>query len=179
MRTQQYSKVEAIVAKYKTLASNAEKVKATEKEMQANSGFYIPYDYMRLKFIEQLIARIYNLRAGESGNPEVRKAYLEAGSFYINGLLQDEEEKYLVEHFDEFIDNAFDHANSYISSLFLPFDQPHEWSSLVPYLLENKSGKIFIPYSDDGREFVGLNNCELTVGSGFERSEERRVGKEC
>ena len=49
----------------------------------------------------------------------------------------------------------------------LDFDEPKEWSSLVPYLLENKNGRIFIPNSNNGREFVGLDRCDLVVASGF------------
>ena len=166
MRTQQYSQVEAIVAKYETLASNTDRIKAIEKECKKNSGFYIPDDIDRLHFGEQLIARIYELRAGKDVNSDVNENYSRASSYYIKGLLNEEEEQYLVNHFDEFVDYAFEHSNTSLE-LSWTYDIPSEWSSLVPYLLENKSGKIFIPYSDKGREFVGLNNCELTVGYGF------------
>ena len=166
MRTQQYSQVEAIVAKYETLASNTDRVKAIEKECKENSGFYIPDDIDRLQFGEQLIAHIYELRAGKDVNSDAKKNYSRASSYYINGLLNEEDEQYLVDHFDEFVDYAFEHFNTSLE-LSWTYDIPSEWSSLVPYLLENKSGKIFIPYSDKGREFVGLNNCELTVGYGF------------
>ena len=87
MRTQQYSQVEAIVAKYETLASNTDRVKAIEKECNGNSIFYIPDDIDRLQFGEQLIARIYELRAGKDVNSEVKKNYSRASSFYIKGLL--------------------------------------------------------------------------------------------
>ena len=166
MRTQQYSQVEAIVAKYETLASNTDRVKAIEKECKENSGLYIPDDIDRLQFGEQLIARIYELRAGKDVNSDAKKSYSRASSFYINGLLNEEEEQYLVDHFDEFVDYAFEHFNTSLQ-LSWTYDIPSEWSCLVPYLLENKSGKIFIPHSDKGREFVGLNNCDLTVGYGF------------
>ena len=166
MRTQQYSQVEAIVAKYETLASNTDRVKAIEKECKENSGFCIPNDIDRLQFGEQLIARIYELRAGKDENSDVKKNYSRASSYYIKGLLNEEEEQYLVEHFDEFVDFAFEHFNTSLE-LSWTYDIPSEWSCLVPCLLENKSGKIFIPHSDKGREFVGLNNCDLTVGYGF------------
>lgn len=166
MRTQQYSQVEAIVAKYETLASNTDRVKAIEKECKENSGFCIPDDIDRLQFGEQLIARIYELRAGKDVNSDAKKKYSRASSFYINGLLNEEDEQYLVDHFDEFVDYAFENFNTSLT-LSWTYDIPSEWSCLVPYLLENKSGKIFIPYSDKGREFVGLNNCDLTVGYGF------------
>lgn len=166
MRTQQYSQVEAIVAKYKTLASNTNRVKAIEKECKENSDFYIPDDIDRLQFGEQLIARIYELRAGKDVNSDVNKNYSRASSYYIKGLLNEEEEQYLVDNFDEFVDYAFEHFDTSIT-LSWTYDIPYEWSCLVPYLLENKSGKIFIPNSDKGREFVGLSNCDLTVGYGF------------
>lgn len=166
MRTQQYSQVEVIVAKYETLASNSERVKAIEKECKEHSGFYIPDDIDRLRFGEQLIAHIYELRAGKDVNPEVNKKYSRVSSYYIKGLLKEEEEQYLVDHFDEFVNYAFEHFNTSIE-LSWTYDIPSEWSSIVPYLLESKSGKIFIPHSDKGREFVGLNNCDLTVGYGF------------
>ena len=166
MRTQQYSQVEAIVAKYKTLASNTNRVKAIEKECKENSDFYIPDDIDRLQFGEQLIPRIYELRAGKDVNSDVNKNYSRASSYYIKGLLNEEEEQYLVDNFDEFVDYAFEHFDTSIT-LSWTYDIPYEWSCLVPYLLENKSGKIFIPNSDKGREFVGLSNCDLTVGYGF------------
>lgn len=166
MRTQQYSQVEAIVAKYETLASNTDRVKAIEKERKENSGFCIPDDIYRLQFGEQLIARIYELRAGKDVNSDLNENYSRASSYYIKGLLNEEEEHYLVDHFDEFVDFAFEHFNTPLE-LSWTYDIPSEWSCLVPYLLENKSGKIFIPHSDKGREFVGLNNCDLTVGYGF------------
>jgi hypothetical protein len=118
---------------------------------------------------EQLIARIYELRAGKDVNPDVMKYYSEASSYYIKGVLNEKEEQYLVDNFDEFLDYAFDHFNISVS-ISLPYYSPYEWSCLVPYLLENKSGKIFIPNSDKGREFMGLSNCDLTVGYGFEEA---------
>ena len=166
MRTQQYSQVEAIVAKYETLASKTDLVKAINKECNEDLIFFTPDDFERLRFGDQLIARIYELRAGASVNPEVREAYSHFSSFYIKGLLNEEEEQFLVNHFDEFVDYAFEHFNTSLE-LSWTYDIPYEWSCLVPYLLENKSGKIFIPHSDKGREFVGLNNCDLTVGYGF------------
>ena len=75
------------------------------------------------------------------------------------------EESFLVDNFDVLLDYAFEHLS--ISSIGFDFDEPKEWSSLVPYLLENRKGKIFIPNSDNGREFVGLEQCDLVVASGF------------
>ncbi len=174
MRTQQYSQIEAIVAKYRKLASNTDRVKAIEKEIKfvekeiKFGKFYdLPYDIERLNFVQQLIARIYKLWAGTNVNAEVEKHYSEAYSFYIKGMLSEEEEQFLVDHFNEFIDYTFEHFWLETNSEPLFLSKPYEWSRLVPYLLENKSGKIFIPSSNYGREFDGLTNCTITVGDGF------------
>lgn len=169
MRTQQYSQVEAIVAKYKTLASNTDLIKSIEKDCKKVSRYFIPPcpdDIRRLQFGEQLISRIYELRAGKDINLDVKRKYSKASSFYIKGVLSEEDEQYLVDNFDAFVDYAFDHFSTAVE-LSWTYNAPYEWSGLVPYMLENKSGKIFIPYSDKGREFVGLSNCDLTVGYGF------------
>lgn len=168
MRTQQYSKIEALVAKYETLAADTNMVKEAEKRINSDHNFFVPdlNDLARVNFGEQLLGRVYSLKAGNSANPEVLKYYSLATSCYIKGLLTDIEEQYLVEQFDAFVDYAFDHFNHSIA-ISLIFDPISEWSSLTSYLLENKSGKVFVPYSNKGREFVGLNNCELTVDAGF------------
>ncbi len=168
MRTQQYSKIEALVAKYKTLASDTDMVKEAEKRIDSDPNFFAPdlNDLARVNFGEQLLGRVYSLKAGNSANSEVLKHYSLSTSCYIKGLLTDVEEQYLVDQFDEFVDYAFDHFNLSID-LSWTFDSISEWSSLSSYLLENKSGKVFVPNSNKGREFVGLNNCELTVGAEF------------
>lgn len=168
MRTQQYSKIEALVAKYETLAADTNMVKEAEKRIDSGPNFFAPdlNDLACVNFGEQLLGRVYSLKAGNSANPEVLKHYSLPTSCYIKGLLTDAEEQYLVDQFDEFVDYAFDHFNLSIG-LSWTFDSISEWSSLTSYLLENKSGKVFVPYSNKGREFVGLNNCELTVGTGF------------
>lgn len=166
MRTQQYMQVETIVSKYETLASNTEAVKKTENSF---TDFFVPNNYMRLMFMDQLIGRIYQLRTGASTNPNVVKKYSEAISFYIKGLLQEDEEQFLVDNFDSFVDYAFEHSNTVVT-LGQRFDKPSEWSCLVPYILDHSSRRVFIAHSDDGREFVGLKDCDLTVESGFENA---------
>ena len=163
MRTQKYTQVEAIVAKYKNLASNTEAVRKTEKGF---SDFFIPEDFRRLHFVEQLLGRIYLLKTGESINEAVFKEYEEYTRYYIEGLITAEEETFLVENFDVFVDYALDHLSS-LMTLGFDFDEPIEWSQLVPYLLNNRSGRVFIPSSNKGREFVGLGKCDLLVGDGF------------
>ena len=163
MSSQKYTQVEAIVAKYKNLASNTEAVRKTEKGF---SDFFIPEDFRRLHFVEQLLGRIYLLKTGESINEAVVKEYEEYTRYYIEGLITAEEEIFLVENFDVFVDYALDHLSS-LMTLGLDFDEPIEWSQLVPYLLNNRSGRVFIPSSNKGREFVGLGKCDLLVGDGF------------
>ena len=163
MSSQKYTQVEAIVAKYKNLASNTEAVRKTEKGF---SDFFIPEDFRRLHFVEQLLGRIYLLKTGESNNEAVVKEYEEYTRYYIEGLITAEEEIFLVENFDVFVDYALDHLNSRMA-WGLDFDEPIEWSQLVPYLLNNRSGRVFIPSSNKGREFVGLGKCDLLVGDGF------------
>lgn len=163
MRTQKYTQVEAIVAKYKNLASNTEAVRKTENGF---SDFFIPEDFRRLHFVEQLLGRIYLLKTGETANEAVVKEYEEYTRYYIEGLITAEEEIFLVANFDVFVDYALDHLSS-LMTLGLDFDEPIEWSQLVPYLLNNRSGRVFIPSSNKGREFVGLGKCDLLVGDGF------------
>ena len=163
MSSQKYTQVEAIVAKYKNLASNTEAVRKTEKGF---SDFFIPEDFRRLHFVEQLLGRIYLLKTGESSDEAVVKEYEEYTRYYIEGLITAEEEIFLVENFDVFVDYALDHLNSRMA-WGLDFDEPIEWSQLVPYLLNNRSGRVFIPSSNKGREFVGLGKCDLLVGDGF------------
>lgn len=173
MRTQQYLQVEEIVNKYETLASNTDEAKKAMKNWEHEWGFS-SVDFMRLNYGEQLIARIYELyelRAGAFINPDVKKKYSEAASFYISELLNAEEEAYLVENFDVFVDYVFEHFDTYMvssPSLSGPYDEPYEWCSIVPYLLNNKTGRVFVPNSSKGREFVGLNNIEITVGYGYQ-----------
>lgn len=163
MRTQKYTQVEAIVAKYKNLASETEAVRKTEKSF---SDFFIPDDFRRLHFIEQLLGRIYLLKSGEYANEAVVKEYGESTRYYIEGLISGEEERFLVDNYDVFVDYALDHLSTLLS-LGLDFDEPKEWSQLVPYLLNNRSGRIFIPSSNNGREFVGLGQCDLLIGDGY------------
>jgi Signal transduction histidine kinase len=167
MRTQQYIQVEAIVAKYKNLASESEAVKKT---MDSFTEFHIPNDVARLDFVEQLLIRIYKLRAGENADPVVIKQYSDASSFYIEGILSSTEEDFLVNNFSDFVNYAFSHSNVVRTFFGGICDSPSEWSNLVPYLLNIKGGRIFIPCSDNGQEFVGLTNCEVTVRSGYKNA---------
>ena len=163
MSSQKYTQVEAIVAKYENLASNTETVRKTKNSI---SDFFMPVDINRLFFVDQLLGHIYLLKTGETANEAVVKAYEEYTRYYIEGLITAEEEIFLVANFDVFVDYALDHLNSRMAC-YSNFDIPTEWSHLVPYLLNNRSGRVFIPSSDEGREFVGLGKCDLLVGDGF------------
>lgn len=164
MCTPKYFQVEAIVAKYKKLASETEAVKKCKESF---TEFFVPSDVHRLHFVSQLVGYIYQLGAGELANENVLSSYKKPISFYIKGLISKEEEDFLKENFDVFLDYAFEHDEELYIDMGDTFLMPSAWSSLVPSLLENCSGKIFIPNSYIGREFVGLNECELVVGSGF------------
>lgn len=113
-----------------------------------------------------MVGYVYQLSAGRQANEHVVKEYKEYTRYYISGLISETEEAFLVDNFDILLDYAFEHLNV-IATLGLDFDEPKEWSSLVPYILENKKGRIFIPNSNNGREFVGLDQCDLVVASGF------------
>lgn len=166
MRTQQYIQVETIVVKYENLASNTEAAKKTREYI---SGYFIPEDISRLCLVEQLLARIYQLRAGNDANESVVKKYSCEASYYVMGLLSKEEEQFLVDNFAEFVDYALNHLCT-VQTLGEIFDEPSEWSDLVPYLLGDNFRKVFVAHSNKGREFVGLGNCELTVCRGFEEA---------
>ena len=163
MRTQKYIQVEGIVAKYKDLASKAVKIETKEDEFME---FYVPSDFLRVLFVPQLIGYIYQLYAGEHAIEEVVKNYKIYTQYYVKGLLSEEEEAFLVENFDVFLDYIF-RKDEYPTNVFDEFSTPSEWSSLVPYLFESCPRKIFIPNSDKGNEFIGLANCEPVVESGF------------
>ena len=198
MRTQTYTQVEAIVAKYKNLASEAVKEererigkifefvaatdfeaeceaktnKVSDVEAKASSvrAGLNPGDLDRIEYMEQLIGRIYQLRMGERANEKALREYARYTQYYISGLLSAEEETFLVENFAVFLDFAFEHI-CLCWSLMCGGEEglayPEEWASLVPHLLENRDGKMFIPYSHNGSEFAGLSNCDLLVGRGF------------
>lgn len=171
MRTQKYIQVEAIVANYKNLASETEAVKRAQKDLIECSHFDglqpAVGDIQCLSFVEQIVGYVYQLAMGKQANERVVKTYAEYTCWYVNGALTEAEETFLVENFDVLLDYAFEHLSYYVDLGFLGLNAPTEWSSLVPSLLENKKGKIFIPCSDNGREFVGFEQCDLVVASGF------------
>lgn len=163
MRTQKYIQVEAIVAKYENLASETEAVKKTRNEF---TEFFVPENQQRLCFVEQLVGHIYQLSTDKQANEQVVNEYAKYTRYYISGLISETEESFLVDNFDVLLDYAFEHL-SFVALGNMLFDAPREWSSLVPYLLGDIKGKVFIPYSDNGREFVGLNQCDLVVEDGY------------
>ena len=112
MRTQKYIQVEAIVAKYENLASETEAVKKTQSEF---TEFFVPEDFQRLDFVEQLVGHIYQLSAGKQANAHIVQAYKEYTCYYISGLISATEESFLVDNFDVLLDYAFEHLS--ISSI--------------------------------------------------------------
>ncbi len=162
MRTQKSFQVEAIVNKYKNLASNTEKVKEIRELLDL--GFAAVGGH--LEFVEQLIGYIYTRYAGDSAIQDVLNEYSEYTSYYIHGLLDEAEEQFLVDNFDIFIDYVFDNFDTVVN-WGRQFDQPQTWSRLVPYLLNKDSKAIFIANSDNGREFTGLVDCDFTVQYGY------------
>lgn len=162
MRTQKYCQVEAIVTKYETLAANTKAAKEAEQKMDR----FLFTDCQCLLFMDQLIIHIYQLCAGEMANPDVLKKYAAVGRYYQSGLLSESEEQFLVDNFDLFVDYAFENRQTRVIYR-SDFNAPIEWSGLVSYLLKNDIKKVFIPTSDCGREFMGLNDCEVTVADGF------------
>lgn len=196
MRTQQNNKVKAIVDKYKKLASETEDRKRalmnfTEKRHTSGKyayeskdddyefkdlEYYAKHNTLRdewsLHFEEQLIGRIYQLRAGDLGNPDVIKRYEIYTSLYICGLLSQDEEQFLVANFDLFVDCVMDHLHTdRLTYKDAPthngFKETHNWIQIVPHLLRNTSLHIFLPCSNDGEEMLILKKHEITIGSGF------------
>ena len=120
MSTQKYIQVEAIVAKYENLASETEAVKKTQS---AFTDFFIPADFQRLSYVEQLVGYVYQLSAGRQANEHVVKEYKEYTRYYISGLISETEEAFLVDNFDILLDYAFEHLNV-IATLGLDFAEP-------------------------------------------------------
>lgn len=167
MRTQQKLQIEAIVAKYENLAAKTPAAKSAQEELSSNifAKYGGDVDLNVTLYSEQLLARIYKLRAGDKAEDRVLKEYPDVEKYYFKELLSNQEEQYLVEHFADFVECIFDHIH--ILDVSFTFDAPDEWSSLVPYLLEKQTGKILIPASDNGKEFAGLGTCDVTVGIGY------------
>lgn len=167
MRTQQKLQIEAIVAKYENLAAQTPVAKAAQEEL--SSDFFramgSDVDFNVTLYSEQLLARIYKLRAGDKAEGRVLKDYPDVDKYYFKEILSEQEEQYLVEHFAVFTEYMFEHIQSH--ELGVVFNAPGEWSSLVPYLLEKQDGKLLIPASDKGKEFAGLGTCDVTVGIGY------------
>lgn len=164
MRTQQNNKVKAIVDKYKKLASETEEVKIAEKTIA--KGRYGEVNNAILNFEDQLVGYIYHLLAGNLANPSVTKKYALDTSHYVKGLLQREEEQYLADNFASFVDYVMEVSGCCSWTSFINRD----WVNLIPLLLENRTGSIFLPDSFLGKEFIGLKNIEISVGEGFARA---------
>lgn len=101
MRTQQKLQIEAIVAKYENLAAQTPVAKAAQEEL--SSDFFramgSDVDFNVTLYSEQLLARIYKLRAGDKAEGRVLKDYPDVDKYYFKEILSEQEEQYLVEHF--------------------------------------------------------------------------------
>lgn len=170
MRTQTYTQVEAIVAKYKNLASETEVAKKAMENMGylAESGIASSDmgELYTTMYAEQLIGHVCQLRKKTRNNEKAPMAYEQEAAYYMKGLISEEEESCLVDNFAEFLDCAFQSLST-VSGFDGVFSSPQEWSSIVPVLLEDRNGKLFIPHSDNGREFAKLKHFDLIVGSDF------------
>lgn len=166
MRTQKYFQVEAIVAKYKNLAQETEVIKAINEEWsKATSEYFFPEDANRLAFDHQLLSYFYLLAVGKTVPASILEGQEREAQFYIKNLLSKEEEQFLLDNMDIFVDICLKNIQSFT---FGTTPAPYGWSNIVPYLLGDGNKNIFIAHSDKGREFVGLSNCEVTVGHGFD-----------
>lgn len=170
MRTEKYIQVEAIVAKYENLASNTEEIKKLWGKFK--EGIITSEERERLDFLEHLIGYIAPFSPTKPAKQQVVECYASAARYYINGLLMKEEEAFLAEHFEVFLDYVLAKQKvTQTGSFQHNFSAPTEWESLIPNLVEHKSGiKVFIPNSLGGREFMGLGPCDLVVDAGFKEA---------
>ena len=174
MRNNKLAKIEAIVEKYKMLASETKEVKSALEFLERDQSRTCDIvSLARTSFSNQLFGYVYKLYAGDKVLPEVFESELGFRS-YIKGLLSEEDEKFLIDNFALFIDYIL--PKTELSS----YGSVSEWSSLVPFILQNRFGKMFIAESDCGKEFAGLNNLEITVGEkGFESAAIRAFASDC
>lgn len=82
-----------------------------KKTLSAFTDFFIPADFQRLSYVEQLVGYVYQLSAGRQANEHVVKEYKEYTRYYISGLISETEEAFLVDNFDILLDYAFEHLN--------------------------------------------------------------------
>lgn len=168
MRTQKYIQVEALVAKYKNLAKETELVKKVNSEFDTSMSLYVPRNVYVLEHEQNILAHFYSLKSEEHSASYMSKRWERHIESYISGLLSEEEESFILDNFDTLVEYLLgEEAHWDFSST--PLDSPMEWAALVPYILRSKGkGKVFIPCSCKGNEFVGLQNCELYVGGDYE-----------
>lgn len=164
MRTDTYSRVEALVAKYTNLVAQTAEYKAAEQHW-SDGPFGIPTSTCFMHVAKSLLARVYSLVAGPNADREVLEEYEWAD--YIEGLLSAEEEAFLVSHFDELADKVIDEeAEQVIATFGTSTAVPREWSTLVPHLIGGDDcHKVFLPQSDFGHELNRLQVEQLVTGS--------------
>ena len=89
MRTQQKLQIEAIVAKYENLAAKTPAAKSAQEELSSNifAKYGGDVDLNVTLYSEQLLARIYKLRAGDKAEDRVLKEYPDVEKYYFNPTL--------------------------------------------------------------------------------------------
>lgn len=152
MQTEIRKQVEAIVTKYKNsaLELNGKTDVPCGGEGHEFDKFESVPQYDATVLMRDLIGRIYLLRAGSDANADIVNVYRRL-SEDIKSSLTEEDKLFLVENFEVFVDYTLDLLRQLTDvgdSMYSP------WSSLIPDLLENHSGEIFLPNNYNVREFA-------------------------
>ncbi len=167
MRTQKYSQVKALVAKYKNLADNSEAVKELEN-MEFPAKAFMEAE---LKDYEhQLLAHFYPLAARETADSYILKKLDRSASHYMSGLLTADEEKFLVDNFVLLVEYLFENGNKWLPTTFSSINAPEYWSRVVKHLLKgsNQGLKVLLPGSHAGEEFKNFQDSSFWVNTGYE-----------
>lgn len=169
MRTQKYTQVEALVAKYKNVAKNKKTV------IEAQKGYH--EDFRVLGFEKQLIAHFYMLAAGENADADIKKYFGEYSKYYFRDVFSMEEEAYLVDNFSVLAEFLLNNAGEW-SLQSLSYSEV-EWDKLVAYLLRRKENvRVFLPSTYMGGELLGFKNSNIVVGEGYEYAAIRAYNSE-
>lgn len=165
MRTQKFSQIKALVAKYKNLVDNSEAVKsANEKASIGNPYWELRYAELT-GYEEQLLAHFYPLAAKETADSYILKD-LGLSVNYMAGLLTADEENFLVDNFDFLVEYLFENGREkFISSA----EAPKYWSRVIKHLLKGSSQglKVLLPCSHAGDELKNFQDCSFWVNTGY------------
>lgn len=167
MRTQKYSQVKALVAKYKNLADNSEAVKELENmEFPAKA-----FREAELKDYEhQLLAHFYPLAAKETADSYILKGFDNSAKDYMSGLLTTDDELFLVDNFDILVEYLFENGEEWIPEVFSTVSGPNYWSRVIKHLLKGSSKglKVLLPSSYGGNEIKNFQNSSFWVNTCYE-----------